>query len=135
MHAASGIPMPPAPPEFHRLQRLHPGPHRSLRPQNLCLGKCPYRAVGNFLFEVILIPWKLDIHFPEASSSGRALWTRKVWPLEGQWTRSSQADPADSPLWFSGPKKKLQLLEMLPRDLEIKEVDALQKASYPDWRC
>lgn len=40
-------------PEYHRLQRSHPGPHRSLWPQNLFLGKHPSRAVGEFLHEVI----------------------------------------------------------------------------------
>lgn len=48
-----------------------------------------------------------DAHFPEPSFSEKAHWARKVWPLEGQWTRASEADPAGSSLWFSGPKREI----------------------------
>lgn len=72
--------MPPPPPEFHGLQGLHPGLHRSLGPQNFCVGKGPYWAVGNFLYDIFLVSWRLDKHFPESLSTGRALWTGNVWP-------------------------------------------------------
>lgn len=66
-----GSPCSPAPPEFHLPQGPHPGSHRSLGLQTFYLGKCSYRAVGNFLCEVILVRWRLDVHFPEAHPVGQ----------------------------------------------------------------
>lgn len=87
------------------------------------LGTASLQGVGNFPYEVLLAPGRVEVHFPEVSSSGGgcALWARKGWPLGDQWVRASQADPT-GPLWFSGSEQeKLWLLETLPRDQELRE--------------
>lgn len=116
-----GISMPPGPPESHLPQRLHPGPHKSHGLQALCLGKCSYRAAGNFLYEVTLAPWGLDVCCPESHPLGGHCGPGKVGP-----GKASQADPTGSLLWFSGPKEeRWWLLEHLPREWDIKEIELL----------
>ena len=61
-------------------------------------GSPPGSTIPGILYDIVLVSWRLDKHFPESLSTGTALWTGNVWPLEGQWTRASQADPADGPL-------------------------------------
>lgn len=118
MHVSGVISMPPVPPGFHLPQRLHPGSHRSLGLQTLYLGNCPYRAVGKFLYEIILAQWRLDVHFPEAHSLGGHCGPGKAGP----WI-ASHADPTGSPLWFLDQRRRNGgLLENLPRDWETRDL-------------
>ena len=118
-HANGGIPVSPAPPEFHGLQGLHPGLHRSLGAPKLLLGKvslegsreyplwcCPDFMETRQTFPRTFILWEGTVD-QECLAPGRSVdkgqsgWPSR-WPSVVFWTKEIEITASGNALQRQG---------------------------------